>query len=165
MKNSIVYLLLPLLLAACSHTRVSQDSATTAAQVDSLVDSKSFQFTAQSVQPLGSRSRMLSTLYFVRVDNNKLTVDLPYMGRAYSAPMNTAESPLRFESTDFDYSIEKNKKSRSLLIRPHGIDVQQLQFNIFDNGTTYLNVVSTSRQAISFNGYMQTLPVPKQTNP
>ena len=73
------------------------------------------------------------------------------------------ESPRGGFSTEFVYQVEKKKDGRTLMIQPRGTDVRQLQFTIYDNGTAYLNVVSNSRQAINFTGYLQTLPVPKQT--
>jgi len=163
MKKLLFCLTSAVFFIACSHSRVSQEVVKTAAQTDSLVDGKSFQFTAQNVQPLGGRSRILTTLYFVRVNNDKLQVDLPYFGKAYTASINASASPLRFESTEFVYQVEKKKDGRTLMIQPRGTDVRQLQFTIYDNGTAYLNVVSNSRQAINFTGYLQTLPVPKQT--
>ena len=122
-----------------------------------MLESKHFDFVAQTVTPLRGQFRNLTSLYDVSVSNDSLVSYLPYFGRAYTAPLNPTESGLDFTSTNFSYSITPHKKSGwYVVLKPKdNTAVQQFTFTIYNNGTASLNVISTSRDAISFNGYIQ----------
>ena len=55
------------------------------AEIKSLIDSQKYVFKAQTVFPLGARSRQLTTDYDVTVSKEAVVSYLPYFGRAYSA--------------------------------------------------------------------------------
>jgi hypothetical protein len=81
---------------------------------------------------------------------------LPYFGVAYQAPISTAEGGIKFSSAQFDYtsSIAK-RQSWQVSIKPKDVpEVTQLSLHIFNNGEATLQVISTNKQAISFNGYI-----------
>ena len=122
-----------------------------------MVDSQHFTFVAQSVTPLRGRFRNLTSAYDVRLFKDSMISFLPYFGRAYSPPLNATESPLNFTSTDFTYKVSPRKKNGwDVIIKPNDkSEVQQFSFTIFSNGTASLNVVSTSKDPISFNGYIE----------
>jgi hypothetical protein len=122
-----------------------------------LVDSQHFVFVAQSVTPLRGSFHNLTSLYDVSITKDTLVSYLPYFGRAYTAPLNPSESGLNFTSTNFLYSATPHKKSGwDVIIKPKDkTDVQQFLFTIYDNGSANLNVISTSRDPISFNGYIK----------
>ncbi len=96
-------------------------------------------------------------MYDVTVSRDTLISHLPYFGRAYTAPLNPSESGLDFTSTNFSYTVTPHKKSGwDVVVKPKdNTSVQQFSFTIYTNGTASLNVISTSRDAISFNGYIQ----------
>ena len=121
-----------------------------------MVDSQHFVFVAQSVIPLRGQFRNLTSVYDVNISKDTLVSYLPYFGRAYSAPLNPSESGLNFTSTNFSYTVTPNKKSGwDVMVKPKdNTDVQQFLFTIYDNGSASLNVTSNSRDAISFNGYI-----------
>lgn len=144
---------------------MAQEAVTVPEKLFPLLESKNFQFTAQQMQPTGGRSRILNTLYFVRVTPEKLSVDLPYIGRAYSIAGNPGDNPFRFDADQYDYAItDRPKDGKQVTIQPKTGDIRQLVFTIFGNGSTTLNVISNSRQAISYTGYIETIPVPKTTH-
>lgn len=122
-----------------------------------MVDSQSFVFEAQSVTPLGGGFRNLTSSYDVSVTKDSMVSYLPFFGRAYNPPINPNELALEFTSTNFTYSISPHKKNGwDILIKPKDkTDVEQYLFTVFDNGRASLNVTSTSRDAISFNGYVR----------
>jgi hypothetical protein len=122
-----------------------------------MVDSQHFTFVAQSVTPLRGRFRNLTSSYDVRLFKDSMISFLPYFGRAYSAPLDPTESPLNFTSTDFTYTVTPHKKNGwNVVIKPNDKSgVQQFSFTIFSNGTASLNVVSSSKDPISFNGYIE----------
>ncbi len=57
-------------------------------KIQNLVNSKDFVFMAESASPMGGRTIYLTSAYSVWVSNDTLVIDLPYYGRAYSAPVN-----------------------------------------------------------------------------
>lgn len=159
MQKLIVGLAVSLLIVACSSPNKVGESPAVSENIYPLIDSSTYQFVANQVQPQGGRTRFLNTLYFLRVTKEKLSVDLPYFGKAYSASIGSSGSPLRFESTDFTQSIQESKNdSRDILLEPKGGDVRQLFLKVYKNGTASLNVNSNSRQSISFSGYIQAIP-------
>lgn len=124
--------------------------------IKNMVDSQHFVFEAQSVTPLRGNFRNLTSSYDVSVTKDTLRSYLPYFGRAYNPPIGQTQSPLDFTSTSFTYSVSPYKKNGwKILIKPSDkTGVQQYLFTVFDNGNASLQVISTSRDAISFNGYL-----------
>jgi hypothetical protein len=71
--------------------------------------------------------------------------------------MDPSKGGIQFTSTNFSYNLTaKSNNQWEVTIRPNDyMDVQQLYFNIFENGTASLNVVSAHRDAISFTGHIE----------
>lgn len=125
--------------------------------ITKLVDSQQYVFYAQYVIPSNGRQRNLTSDYTVSVSKDTVTSDLPFFGRAYSAPINPGDGGIKFTSTNFSYKLEQRKKGGWIVTikAPDAPGVQQLNMTIFENGTASLLVTSTSRQPISFNGYIR----------
>ncbi len=111
-------------------------------------------FTANYVIPQGGRSRPTNDIYTVRMSEGKLTVSLPYFGRAWGGGILTNQSPLSFTSADFAMDKENVKAGKwTLGIKPKDYtEVQSFNFIFFESGSANLNVTLTNRSAISFNG-------------
>ena len=124
-----------------------------------MVDSSQFVFVADRVNPLRGRTRYLTSSYDVIVKKDSLVCYLPFFGRAFQAPIDPSKGGIQFTSANFSYTIStKNENQWDVTIKPNDYaDVQQLYFNIFDNGTANLNVVSTYRDGISFSGHIEKL--------
>jgi hypothetical protein len=131
----------------------------TESQVMDLVNNKQFQFLAQYMVPSGGRSKVLTDNYTVNVSPEEVSADLPYVGRAYNAPMDPADVGIRFVSKDFTYEEKKGKKdSWEITISPKdGKDVRSCQFTVYSNGNANLMVSSNNRQPISYSGVITTL--------
>ena len=146
--------LLSLLFYQCSssakNVNLSED------EVSTMLNNKTFTFVAERVNPLRGRSRHLTSEYDVTVKNDSLVTYLPYFGRAYQAPMDPSEGGLQFTSTNFSYEVENNKNHWQVVIRPKDQPgVQELLFTIFNNGNATLNVTSTHKDPIVFNGNIE----------
>lgn len=128
------------------------------AKLQQLIEQKSFIFDAQHVRPMQGPSRALTSNYTLRLSGDTIEAYLPYFGRAYSAPSNTQEGGIKFKSTDFDYKVDQRKnKSFDITIKPKVIGNRDLEgiilyLNIFEGGSTTLNINMTNRQPISFSG-------------
>ena len=131
-----------------------KDSARDAG-IKEMVKAQLYNFMAQSVTPLGGRLRQLNNNDQLRVTKDQIISDLPYFGRAYSAPIGDTGG-IQFTSKDFEYNItEKKKGGWNVLIKfKDAQDVKQMQLSIFSNGTASLQVMSNNRQSIGFNGYI-----------
>ncbi|MFI5129541.1 MAG: DUF4251 domain-containing protein [Chitinophagales bacterium] len=125
-------------------------------EIKRIVESQSYVFKAQMANPQGAMSRQLTSEYDLTVTKETVVSFLPYFGRAYVAPANPAEGGIKFSSSKFDYKQSHKGKSWRITISPKDApDVQQLYMDIFDNGRATLQVISTNRQTISFNGYVE----------
>ena len=156
MKNvKGLFILLAISLAGSLLTASAQKKGPD--DIKKIVESRNFIFRAQRVSPHASISRDLtSSDYDVTIARDTVISYLPYFGRVYSAPINPGDGGIKFTSTKFDYKVSSNEKRWTITIKPRDAsDVQQLYMEVFDNGFATLQVISTNRQSISFNGYIE----------
>ena len=132
----------------------AQDSKET--NIQSLVESQQFVFKAETVSPLRGGTRHLTSDYELKVSKDSLIADLPYFGRAYSAPLDPSKGGIQFTSVNFQYKPEMRKKGGwNVSIKPKDASgVQQISFIISSNGSATLQVISANRDAISFDGHI-----------
>lgn len=161
MKNNVIkysrlFWLAIIAFALFPITGAAQNKKDKKAQIKSIVEAQNYVFKAQSALPTSGATRQLTSDYDLRISKDTILSDLPYFGRAYTAPLNPSEGPLRFTSTDFQYSVTNRKKGGwDVTITPKDVqDPRQLNMSIFDNGTASVIVTSYNRQPISFNGYV-----------
>ena len=144
-------LLQPSVLSAQS----KKDSARIAA-IKEMVEGQNYTFKAQSATPMSGRLRQLTSDYDLQVSKDLIVSQLPYFGRAYSAPISPSDGGIQFTSKEFDYTTANKKKGGwDITIKYKDTrDAKQMQLSIFNNGTASLQVISNNRQPISFNGYI-----------
>ena len=126
------------------------------AEIKRIVEAQNYVFKAQTALPTAGASRQLTSDFDFQVSKDTIVSDLPYFGRAYTAPLNPSEGPLQFTSTNFQYTVSNNKKGGwNITIAPKDrTDPRELIMTIFDNGSASMVVNSNNRQPISFNGYV-----------
>lgn len=128
------------------------------AQVQQWVEAKRYVFVVQTVLPTNGRVRQMTPDFTFKVTPDTLFADLPYFGRAYSAPIDPSKGGIRFRSTDFDYTTDSAKGRWDIQIKPKDDrDVQSLTLNITESGFASLKVISVNRQPISYNGYIKAI--------
>jgi len=127
-----------------------------AAVTKQLVESQRYVFIPQSAMPLSGRVRQLTPDYNLKITKDTIDCYLPYFGRAYSAPIDATQGGIQFVTNTFEYTATPRKKSGwDISIKPKDSrDVQQMQLSVSETGYASLQVISTNRQAISFNGYI-----------
>ena len=131
-----------------------------AASVKKMIDDGNYVFKANIAIPQRGSSRQLTEEYDLKVVKDTVTAYLPYFGRAYLAPApGTTEGGIKFTSTNFNYSSKQKKNgSWDIYIKPKDNnisdwrDVQQLRLSISTNGYASLQVISSNRDPISFEG-------------
>lgn len=153
---------------ACIASAHAQDRTGRAAEAEELpvqrmVEERRFVFVAQQALPLRGPMIPLTTLYQVVVSGDTLRSDLPYFGRAFTAPVDPTRGGIQFETTNYKYKAKsKRRRGWTFTIEPEQVqDVQQLNFSFFANGSANLQVISMNRQPISFYGYIKEQDSPR----
>lgn len=108
--GSYILVAISLLLFACGTTQTAAEKADKAKHLREKIESFNFKFNATYAHPQNYKSVYLSSYYDVKVSPDTVKAYLPFFGRAYTAPMNSREGGIKFESTDFEYIIEEGKK-------------------------------------------------------
>lgn len=132
----------------------AQDSAALA-MVKQWVETKAFTFHASTMTPSKGGMRQLTGVnYTVRVSGDTLICDLPYFGRVFTVSSVTGDNGMNFTSYQFTYDSKAGKKNKWLLtIKTKDLSADRdLSFVFFDNGTATLNITSSDRQFISYQG-------------
>lgn len=156
MKKSCIYRIVSLSLVIIFYfitpVLVAQEK-----NVEPAIQKKAYSFVVQQVSPLRGPNIQMTSYYEVKISGDTMRVDLPYFGRAFSAPIDPRQGGFNFTSTSFDYKIKKRRKAGwSINIRPMDHrDVQELNMTVFKNGTATLRVISNNRQAISYQGFVK----------
>lgn len=163
-RNLLQAARLLLLLAFVSPSLPLHAQADKETVIKNLIDSQSYVFKAQSAMPMSGRTRQLTSDYDVKVTKDEVVSYLPYYGRAYTAPIDPSQGGIQFTSKSFDYTATPRKKGGwDILIKPKDYrDVQQFFLSVSQSGYATLQVTSTSRQAISFNGYITAIKTRKK---
>lgn len=122
----------------------------------SLLTGKTFVFKAQSAWPLQGTVVQLTQGYDMKVLQDSINTYLPYFGRAYTANYNS-EGGINFTSKKFDYKLkEKQKGGWEITIKPQDAkDINELTYSVSTNGYATLQIISNSRQAISYYGVVE----------
>lgn len=166
MKTSLKYFCVCVIIfcaqnAGAQNSR-SQRQAAKAEDVKRMVEQVRYVFKANFVNPQRGGGHMLTSDYDLKVSKDTLDVFLPYFGRAYVAPVDPTQGGIQFKTTRFDYKAKTNKKGGwDVVITPKERnsndmrDVQTFRLSITSAGYATLNVTSTNRDPISFDGYIE----------
>jgi hypothetical protein len=135
---------------------MAQDSS---GSVQSAIESRRFAFRVQSVIPTGGAIRQDNWVgYGIRVAGDSLVADLPYFGRAFSAPFGN-DGGIRFTSTAFRYTVKNRRKGGwEITMLPKDVtDLRQFVLTVSEEGNATLRALSNNRQPISYNGNVAVL--------
>lgn len=143
-----------IILLNCSITLQAQNKHDL--PVKDIIESRHYIFEARIALPASGRTRQLTSDYTLKVFGDSIIADLPYFGRAYSAPSNLTGGGISFTSVKAAYSATQDKKKRwQIMIKPTDANgVESLSLVVFEDGSADLNVNSRDRQPISFRGYI-----------
>jgi hypothetical protein len=142
-------------IAQAQHAKADKESEKEAL-TKNLILSKNFTFKAQSVMPMRGGTRQLTSDYDLKVSGDSLIVYLPYFGRAFTAPINPGAGGIQFTSSDFEYKVEERRKGgwNINIVPKDNNSVREMLLTISKKGYATLQILSTNRDAISFNGYI-----------
>ena len=157
-----IHLILTLAAAAMLSTACGVLSSTPAeqaaeeARVEGLVKqrlaARKYRVYIDYMQPMRSAGQVVTTPYFVTVNEKHLVSYLPYMGVAYNIPYGGGKG-LNFES-EIDEYVDRRKGDRHIIefLTDSGEDYILYQLTVFDNGRTDVHVQSRNRESIDFRG-------------
>lgn len=163
LKNLIVVLLLAFTVVqnAVAQTTRKERKAKKIAAIAKLINDTSYVFSANYANPSRSGQKILSFGYDFTVSKDTIKAYLPYYGQAYLAPNDpsTNEGGIKFTSTHFSYSQKQYKNgSWDITLKPkdgnfsNWRDVQSLTLSISPEGYANLQVISSNRDYINFDG-------------
>lgn len=122
-------------------------------EVDTLVESKVFNFEASFVQPLGrGQLNIQGQGYEVKYSRDQIESFLPYFGRAFNIGYG-GDSGLNFKGSPEEFTIEKKKKHYLIktTIKAKN-DTFLFSLYVYFDGNASLTVNSNQRQSISYTG-------------
>lgn len=153
---STIMLLAVVFFAGCSRKSAPQD-AESSARLSEMINSKNFVFVANTAIPARGRTIQLTSQYTLEVKNDSLIANLPYFGRAFTAPIGRAGGGIEFISKDYTYTKEEKRNGafEIEMIPLDFRDVRRLFLTVSSSGFGNLYVTSQNRQAISFRGQVQ----------
>lgn len=142
------------MIAGCSKKTMVQNNPNES--IATMIDSQRFIFKANTAIPARGRTIQLTSDYTLRVTKDSVIADLPYFGRAYTAPIGRIGGGIEFTTTRFSYKKNQRKNGGyEIEIIPEREDVQRLFLSISGSGYGSLNVTSQNRQGITFNGFIE----------
>lgn len=139
----------------CGSSKPATGIPVTATALQQAINANKWTFTADYVMPQSGRSRATNGLYTIVANADKILVQLPYFGRAYSgADVLSGKGPLDFTSTDFNLDKQEKKQGEwRLILKPNDYgEVQSMTMNFYTNGRASVDVLFTNHSPISFRG-------------
>lgn len=119
-------------------------------------DGKDFLFEPDMMHPQQYQSRIVAPGYYLRCQNDTLLCHLPYMGVAYTAPLDS--SGLLFAAPLHQKNVKEGKKGKRILTfeaSKNAVESFSFQLTIFKNGKADLRLRPTNAQSISYSGNIE----------
>jgi hypothetical protein len=151
-------LLLPLLMIIClqsfAQSSADQKKQDQYVQLKSLIDSKKFRFHALSATSMKGMTRQLTSEYFLKLNNDSLSVELPYFGRSYTTSYPPTDLSTSFSSIQFSYVADSAKKGGwdITIVPKNELNASKINMSITSSGYCTVRISSNSRQPISYYG-------------
>jgi hypothetical protein len=135
----------------------AQAQQTDSEKLQGAVDTKTFVFEARQATGMRGRTVQLSPSYLLIVSPEKVTGDLPFYGRSYQATPGSTEGGLKFEFSEFDYTVKPRKKGGwDITIEPtENSDIRSLYLTIQKTGNASLRIISDNKEGMSYSGIIK----------
>ena len=124
-------------------------------KVKEMLDNRHFKIEVDMMHPHTYPARQLSSYYSVEVRNDSLISYLPYFGGVYQVPYGGGKG-LNFEERIGNYSETQIKDKRHIEIEvKNDEDTYLYTLEVFDNGSSSIDVLARHRDRISYTGDME----------
>ncbi len=151
-------LLLPLLMLIClqsfSQSSAEQKKQDQYNQLKSQIESRKFRFHALSATSMKGMTRQLTSDYFLKLNKDSLSVDLPYFGRSFTTNYPPTDLSIEFKSTQFSYKSDTLKKGgwEITIVPKNESNASKMSLSITTSGYCTVRVSNNSREPISYYG-------------
>jgi hypothetical protein len=121
-------------------------------RVEDLLQSKNFEFKANSVTPAtGTPKNLVGSGYSVTFSVEEVISNLPFYGRAYSGMKLGRDQGLKFQGKPENFNI-KTEKGYQVNTTVNDGEVYELALSVSKSGYATLTVTSNARGTISYQG-------------
>jgi len=151
-------LLLPLVMLSCSdcfsQTDAEQKTQDQYNQLRSQIESRIFRFHALSATSMKGMTRQLTSDYFLKLNKENLSVNLPYYGRSFTTNYPPTDISTEFKTTQFTYKSDTLKKGGwdITIIPKNEANASKISLSITTSGYCTLRISNDSRETISYYG-------------
>ena len=151
-------LLLPFILLAClqgfSQSDREQNKQDQFNQLKTRIDSRKFLFHALSATSMKGITRQLTSEYFLKLNKDSLSVELPYYGRSFTANYPPTDLTTEFKTTQFSYNSDTLKKGGwdITIVPKNQSNASKISLTTTISGYCTVRVSSNTREPISYYG-------------
>jgi hypothetical protein len=120
----------------------------------SQVDSGKFRFHALSATSMKGMTRQLTSDYYLRLNGDSLSVELPYYGRSFTTNYPPTDVTTEFNTTQFTYKSDTLKKGGwdITIIPKNQPNASKISLSITISGYCTVRISSNNREPISYYG-------------
>ena len=162
MKKEITLILtvmVVLVLVACSSLTSAEKAerqVKRAQAVEQALAARHYRVSVDMMYPRRGKAKNVSSDYGLEVRGDTLVSYLPYFGRAYNVPYGGGKG-LNFTETFTEYYSKKlsNGATQVLIKVKNEEDVYNFTLEVFDNGSTSIDLNSRERESINYSGNME----------
>jgi len=159
MKKCIIVIFGVLLLVACSSLTPAEKAerqAKLAMAVEKALAERHYKVGIAMMYPNRGKTVNISPDFSLEVKGDTLVSYLPYFGRAYNIPYGGGKG-LNFTAPIAEYHSEKGRKGATLVkIKvKNEEDVYTFLLEIYDNGSTTIDMMSHERESIRYSGEIE----------
>ena len=150
--------LLPILMLIClqgfSQSAAEQKKQDQYNQLKSQIESRKFRFHALSATSMKGVTRQLTSDYFLKLNKDSLSVDLPYFGRSFTTNYPPTDLSIEFKSTQFSYKSDTLKKGGwdITIVPKNESNASKISLSITTSGYCTVRVSNNTREPISYYG-------------
>ena len=122
--------------------------------IEALLNSKNFEFIANTAYPTGGTSKnLVGSDYAIIFSPKMVKSHLPFYGRAYSGMNMSKDKGMRFNGKPQDFKIENNDKGYHVQTKVEDAnDTFSISISVSNSGYATLTISSNNRGTISYYG-------------
>ena len=157
--NIILTVMVVLVLVACSSLTSAEKAerqVKRAQAVEQALAARHYRVSVDMMYPRRGKAKTVSSDYGLEVKGDTLVSYLPYFGQAYNVPYGGGKG-LNFTETITEYHSQKlsNGATQLLIKVKNEEDVYNFTLEVFDNGSTSIDMNSRERESINYSGNME----------